>query len=274
MVAIFNGLGGAASAFVASSEFLSSPNSPFIIVCLSVFIGSLTFTGSFVAFGKLQGFISGRAVTFKGQQAINAVIALLSVSLILAPGLFFDSSMYSGYLNAFFVIVILALILGVGLTILDFVGPVVGVVTGTRGTITIESGADINTIGSANQVLFKNASNDATTSPNLTFNGTNLVCAGTVTANSDERLKENVETIPDALDKVKQLRGVEFDHKNTGDHCLGVIAQEVEKIVPDVVYEDALGVKSVAYMNMVALLIEAVKDQQKQIDELKSLLNN
>ena len=114
MVAIFNGLGGAASAFVASSEFLSSPNSPFIIVCLSVFIGSLTFTGSFVAFGKLQGFISGRAVTFKGQQAINAVIALLSVSLILAPGLFFDSS---GYLNAFFVIIVLALILGVGLTI-------------------------------------------------------------------------------------------------------------------------------------------------------------
>ena len=165
-------------------------------------------------------------------------------------------------------------LIGVGVTILDFVGPVVGVVTGTRGTLTIESGADINTIGSANQVLFKNASNDATTSPNLTFNGTNLVCAGTVTANSDERLKENVETIPDALDKVKQLRGVEFDHKNTGDHCLGVIAQEVEKIVPDVVYEDALGVKSVAYMNMVALLIEAVKDQQKQIDELKSLLNN
>ena len=165
-------------------------------------------------------------------------------------------------------------LIGVGLTILDFVGPVVGVVTGTRGTITIESGADINTIGNANQVLFKNASNDATTSPNLTFNGTNLVCAGTVTANSDERLKENVETIPDALDKVKQLRGVEFDHKNTGDHCLGVIAQEVEKIVPDVVYEDVHGVKSVAYMNMVALLIEAVKDQQKQIDELKSLLNN
>ena len=165
-------------------------------------------------------------------------------------------------------------LIGVGVTILDFVGPVVGVVTGTRGTITVESGADINTIGNANQVLFKNASNDATTSPNLTFNGTNLVCAGTVTANSDERLKENVETIPDALDKVKQLRGVEFDHKNTGDHCLGVIAQEVEKIVPDVVYEDALGVKSVAYMNMVALLIEAVKDQQKQIDELKSLLNN
>ena len=57
-------------------------------------------------------------------------------------------------------------LIGVGVTILDFVGPVVGVVTGTRGTITVESGADINTIGNANQVLFKNPSNDATTSPN------------------------------------------------------------------------------------------------------------
>ena len=166
-------------------------------------------------------------------------------------------------------------LIGVGLTILDFVGPVVGVVTGTRGTITISGGADINDIGSANQVLFKDATNTATTSSNLTFVDStgNLTASGTVTANSDERLKENVETIEDALEKVKQLRGVEYDHKKTGDHCLGVIAQEVEKIVPDVVYEDALGVKSVAYMNMVALLIEVVKDQQKQIDELKSLLN-
>ena len=166
-------------------------------------------------------------------------------------------------------------LIGVGVTILDFVGPVVGIVTGTRGTITISGGADINDVGSANQVLFKDATNTATTSSNLTFVDStgNLTASGTVTANSDERLKENVETIEDALEKVKQLRGVEYDHKKTGDHCLGVIAQEVEKIVPDVVYEDALGVKSVAYMNMVALLIEAVKDQQKQIDELKSLLN-
>lgn len=165
-------------------------------------------------------------------------------------------------------------LIGVGLTILDFVGPVTGIVTGTRGTITISAGADINDVGSANQVLYKDATNTATTSANLTFNGTNLVCGGTVTANSDERLKENVETIADALEKVKQLRGVEYDNKNTGDHQIGVIAQEVEKVLPEVVYEDVLGTKSVAYQNMVALLIEAVKDQQKQIDELKSLLNN
>jgi len=112
MVAIFNGLGGAASALIASAEFLSNPNSPYIIVCLSVFIGSLTFTGSFIAFGKLQGIISGRAITFKGQQLFNALIAIASLVLILIPNL-----ITSDLMTAFIVIIILALILGVGLTI-------------------------------------------------------------------------------------------------------------------------------------------------------------
>jgi len=117
MVAIFNGLGGAASGLVASSEFLSNPDSPYFIVCLSVFIGSLTFTGSFIAFGKLQGLISGKAITFKGQQALNAMLALGALLLIISPNLIFDSSIYAGYLPAFFGVIILALLLGIGLTI-------------------------------------------------------------------------------------------------------------------------------------------------------------
>ena len=165
---------------------------------------------------------------------------------------------------------------GSGATTLDFRGPGMGVVTiditSGIGTVNVEGGRDIDEIGSANQVLYKDNTNTATTSANLQFNGTNLTCAGTVTANSDERLKKNVKTIDDALTKVRDLRGVEYDHKNTGDHCLGLIAQEVEKVIPDVVYEDAQGVKSVAYQNIVALLIEAVKDQQRQIDDLKRQL--
>lgn len=166
---------------------------------------------------------------------------------------------------------------GSGATTLDFRGPGAGSVTiditSGIGTVNVEGGTDVNEIGNANQVLFKDNNNVATTSANLQFNGTNLTCAGTVTANSDERLKKNVKTIDDALNKVRGLRGVEYDHKNTGDHCLGLIAQEVESILPDVVYEDATGVKSVAYQNIVALLIEAVKDQQRQIDELKRQLD-
>ncbi len=162
---------------------------------------------------------------------------------------------------------------GSGATTLDFRGPGAGQVTidiaSGIGTVNVEGGTDVNDIGDANQVLFKDNNNVATTSANLQFNGTNLTCAGTVTANSDERLKKNIETITDALHKVTGLRGVEYDHKNTGDHCLGLIAQEVEQIIPQVVYEGVDGVKSVAYQNIVALLIEAVKDQQRQIDELK-----
>jgi hypothetical protein len=147
-------------------------------------------------------------------------------------------------------------------------------ILGTTATINIPGGRDIDSVGSANQVLYKNSSNIATGSANLTFNGTNLVCGGTVTANSDERLKENVETITNALEKVKGLRGVEYDHKNTGEHNIGVIAQEVEQVLPMVVYEDALGVKSVAYQNMVSVLIEAIKEQQKQIEDLQNKINS
>ena len=111
MVAIFNGLGGAASALVASSEFFKIDDLSFII-CLSVFIGTLTFSGSFIAFGKLQGIVSGRAVTFKGQQALNALIFAAIVVLISVNNL----EVISAY-NIFYLVVLLAFLLGIGLTI-------------------------------------------------------------------------------------------------------------------------------------------------------------
>ena len=111
MVAIFNGLGGAASALVASSEFFKIDDLSFII-CLSVFIGTLTFSGSFIAFGKLQGIVSGRAVTFKGQQALNALIFATIVVLISVNNL----EVISAY-NIFYLVVLLAFLLGIGLTI-------------------------------------------------------------------------------------------------------------------------------------------------------------
>ena len=166
---------------------------------------------------------------------------------------------------------------GSGATTIDFRGPGVGVVTIDLntgiGTVRVEGGANVDEVGNANQVLYKDNNNVATTSANLQFNGTNLTCAGQVTANSDERLKENVETITDALDKVLDLRGVFFNRIGDPERQIGVIAQEVEKVIPEVVLEAGDGVKSVAYQNIVALLIEAIKDQQLQIDELKRKLN-
>ncbi len=90
---------------------------------------------------------------------------------------------------------------------------------------------------------------------------------------SDERLKENIQPLQNALKKVTQLRGVSFDFKKDKKKQIGVIAQEVEKIIPEVVGENPDGYKGVQYGNLVGLLIEAIKEQQEQIDTLKKEIN-
>jgi hypothetical protein len=200
--------------------------------------------------------------------------------------------------------------------------------------------ADINTIASANQVIYKNSSNIPTGSVNLTFNGSNLSCggninavgygnitssgygffvtpnagstggvriaanatsgiaylqftnnaqnaewtniavtngaavfSGSVSANSDIKLKTNVKTISNPLDKVSRLRGVEYDRIDYDSHEIGVIAQEVEKVIPEVVTDNS-GTKAVAYGNLVGLLIEAIKEQNQKIDSLTEEINS
>ena len=77
---------------------------------------------------------------------------------------------------------------------------------------------------------------------------------------SDERLKKNIKPIEGALDKVTKLVGVEFDWINSDKKSIGVIAQQVEEVVPELVHTNSKGFKSVSYGNLVALLIEAIKE--------------
>ena len=94
---------------------------------------------------------------------------------------------------------------------------------------------------------------------------------------SDERIKTNIKTIENALDKTLLLRGVEYNDFRIEPERkrIGLIAQEVELIVPEVVRtSEEDGMKSIEYQNLVGLLIEAIKDQQKQINELKNILKN
>ena len=93
----------------------------------------------------------------------------------------------------------------------------------------------------------------------------NFTAAGDVTAFSDERLKTEISTLENGLAKVKSLRGVSF--VKDGRAGIGLIAQEVEKIVPEVVHDNEY--KSVAYGNLVAVLIEAVKELSDRIEELE-----
>ena len=108
----------------------------------------------------------------------------------------------------------------------------------------------------------------------FTFNmgAGNFTATGDVESNSDERLKENVETITNALDKVSNMRGVYFDMKSRpGVRKTGLIAQEVEKVLPEVVStaEDGDNIKSVAYANVVGVLVEAIKELKEEVDNLK-----
>jgi hypothetical protein len=141
-----------------------------------------------------------------------------------------------------------------------FTGP-----TGPKG----DAGQGIS--GTPTQVAYYSSGGLAIGSSNFTFNdGAGTVTATDFIATSDSRTKNNVVTIDSALDKVLKLRGVYFDRKiEPGERRVGVIAQEVEEILPEVVHTDNDGMKSVSYGSMIGLLIEAIKEQQEVIKTLK-----
>ena len=98
-----------------------------------------------------------------------------------------------------------------------------------------------------------------------TFNSS-VTAGGDVTAFSDMRIKHDIETIEGALAKVSDMRGVYFK-RNDGEPGTGVIAQEIENILPEVVKDGEY--KSVAYGNMVGILIEAIKELKAEVEKLK-----
>ena len=105
----------------------------------------------------------------------------------------------------------------------------------------------------------------------LSHTGT-LTCTGDVVAYSDARVKKNIEPITNALSKVEQLNGVTFERTDIEEEKrhAGLIAQDVEKVLPEVINEAEDGIKSVAYGNITGLLVEAIKELKAEIQELKS----
>ena len=118
------------------------------------------------------------------------------------------------------------------------------------------------------ELYHNNAIKLETTSGGVSITGA-LTASGNVTAFSDVTLKKDIETIPNALDKVLGMRGVMFTVKDTDVRSTGVIAQEIEEQLPEVVMTNDDGLKSVAYGNVVGVLIEAIKELKAEIEELK-----
>ena len=133
-------------------------------------------------------------------------------------------------------------------------------------------------VGSANQIIYKNSSNLVTGSNNLLFDGTNLYVYGDISAfySSDKRLKNNITPIPNALNKVLSISGNTFDwNKKSGKNGTeaGVIAQEIQSVLPEAVTTRDDGYLAVRYEQLVPLLIEAIKDLKVEIGDLKEEIN-
>ena len=126
-------------------------------------------------------------------------------------------------------------------------------------------------IYSGSKVGINNTVNDLTY--NLEASGS-MRASGAVLSNSDERLKDNIYPIDNALSRVGQIEGVYFNWKEGGDRQVGVIAQEVEKVLPEVVSQDKNSYLSVDYSKIVPLLIGAINEQNAIISDLAEKVKN
>jgi len=159
LVAIFNGFGGSASALVASSEFLKAFKSGAltdlgflgISITLSVLVGTLTFTGSFIAFGKLQGFVSSKPITFPGQQIFNGILVIFMLSAVyLIP---------TYGMTSLFTIIALSALLGILLVIpiggadmpvvISLLNSYSGIAAAMTGFVLVAAGGGMNPAGNA-----------------------------------------------------------------------------------------------------------------------------
>jgi hypothetical protein len=127
-------------------------------------------------------------------------------------------------------------------------------------------GTSVNT---GNTIVARDISGDFTAG---TITVTNLTASQTIQAQdfnstSDNRVKENIKTVENSLEIVKSLRGVSFDWKETGKSSYGVIAQELQEVLPELVKNGE--VKSVNYNGLIGVLIEGMKSQQEQINRLE-----
>jgi hypothetical protein len=176
---------------------------------------------------------------------------------------------------------------GTGATFLNFRGSGISTVTVSSGiaTINIEGGGGGVTIvndtatNATRYVMFDDVTSGSVSSVNvsstkLTFNpSTGTLSATVFTSLSDASKKTNVQPIKNSIEIVEQLEGVRFDWKDNKTPSVGVIAQQVEKILPEVVETNTDGLKAVNYSGLIGVLIEAIKDQQREINILKEKLN-
>jgi hypothetical protein len=126
--------------------------------------------------------------------------------------------------------------------------------------------------GSANQVIYKDGGNNVAGSANMTFDGTTLTVAALVESSSIT-IKENLKELSNPLDKISQMNGFTYNRIGYEDVEIGLIAEEVQKIYPELVDYTNNKVSGVRYTRLTAVLVESVKQLNQKIEEQQKLIN-
>lgn len=149
-------------------------------------------------------------------------------------------------------------------------GATITFTSGSINSTSFSTGTNTATIGTSGYFVSNGNFGVGNSAPTVRLQVQGAILASdNITAYSDARLKENINTIDSALSLVMQLRGVRYNKKDSGATSIGVVAQEVQPFVPEVVQDNGEYL-SVAYGNLVGLLIEAIKELTAKVEELEN----
>ena len=285
MVAIFNGLGGGASALVAAAEFLSTGTTATFTVStivISVFIGTLTLSGSFIAFGKLQGFISGQPIVFPGQQIVNGIfgVALLvaGIMTVLEPS----------DMNRFILTIVISAILGVSLTvpiggadmpvIISLLNSYSGIAAAATGFVLMNNGLIIagSLVGASGIILTNIMCKGMNRSlANVIFGAMGLEQDSESGTNDNEKQvniksysTEEAAMIFDAAEKVIVVPGYGLDVAQA-QHAVREVAEFLEENGKEVLYAiHPVAGRMPGHMNVLLAEANIPYEQLKDLDEV------
>ena len=285
MVAIFNGFGGAASALVAAAEYLdlSQPSSfTLTTIVLSIFIGTLTFTGSFIAFGKLQGFISGQPIVFSGNQLFNALIAIALVT----TGYFLIQS--PNHINYFYIIIGLSALLGITLTIpiggadmpvvISLLNSYSGIAASATGFVLMNNGLIISgaLVGASGIILTSIMCKGMNRSlANVIFGAMGLEQESSTTGNTKQVSVKSYSTeeaamIFDAAEKVIVVPGYGLAVAQA-QHAVREVAEFLENKGKNILYAiHPVAGRMPGHMNVLLAEANIPYEQLKDLDEINS----